>query len=824
MSEEAKTINIDDLFKSLKTSKDGLLSEECEKRIQQYGYNQLEEKRISPLMKFLSYFWGPIGWMIEAAAILSLVVQHWVDFIIITGMLLINALIGFWEEHKADNALDALKSQLALKAKTLRDKKWQEIEARLLVPGDIIRLRLGDIIPADVALIEGGYLSIDQSALTGESLPVIKRSQEEAYSGSIIKRGEMLALVETTGANTYFGKTAKLVESAGSKSHFQKAVMQIGDFLIFISLFLSIILIVFEVSRGIPVVALLEFVLILVVASIPVAMPAVLSITMAMGALALSKKKAIVSHLQSIEEMAGISILCSDKTGTLTQNKITLGKPVLFDAPDENEIILSGSLASREEDQDAIDSAIISSLKDKSVLKKFTQQKFIPFDPTSKRTEATVKNIQTGKEFSVSKGAPQVIVKLCNIDSATKEKTDGIINNFASKGYRTLGVAKKENGNWRFLGILPLFDPLNEDSKETIQKAKEHGISVKMVTGDNIAIAREVSSQLGLGKKILAADSIFKDVDIDHLRKNNVDAIEKADGFAQVFPEHKYGIVRALQEKKYLVGMTGDGVNDAPALKQADVGIAVYNATGAARAAASLILTAPGLSVIISAVEEARRIFERMMSYTIYRIAMTIDIMIFVVLAMVIFNQYPLTAVMIILLALMDDIPIMTISTDNTYLNPKPVKWEVGRELSISSVMGLLAVVETFVLFLIGKYTNQDITHLQTMMFLQLVAGGHLMLFVTRTKKWFFNRPFPSLTLFLAIVSTQILAVLMAGFGLLMPAISWSIIGLIWAYNIIWMIIEDVAKRAVYYYIYEYRYKGKHFAKVNQPLHIHSTR
>jgi len=818
---EEKTANIGDVLEEFKTSRDGLTTQECEERLKQYGYNQLEEKKVSPIMKFLNYFWGPIPWMIEVAAILSLIVRHWADFIIITIMLLINAFIGFIEEHKADNALDALKNQLALKAKVLRDKQWQEIDARLLVPGDIVRLRLGDIIPADVILIEGDYLSVDQAALTGESLPVTKRIGDEVYSGSIVKQGEMVAVVKATGENTYFGKTAKLVESAGAISHFQKAVMQIGDFLIFTSIFLSIILATFEIARGESVLVLVEFILILIVASIPVAMPAVLSVTMAMGAFELSKKKAIVSHLQSIEEMAGIDILCSDKTGTLTKNKITLGDPVLFNQTDKDEIILVASLASKEENKDAIDSAILSSLKDRSILNNFSQEKFVPFDPISKRTEAVIKDLRNNSKFMVSKGAPQVILQLCSVDTETYSKADEIIKNLASKGYRTLGVAKKENGDWKFLGILPMYDPPREDSKETIQKAKELGISVKMITGDNIAIAKEIASQLGLGRNILPADVIFKDVDIDHLRKANINAVEKADGFAQVFPEHKYAIVKALQEKKHLVGMTGDGVNDAPALKQADVGIAVSNATDAARAAASLILTAPGLSVIIDAVKEARKIFARMMSYTIYRIAMTIDIMIFVVLAMVIFGQYPLTAVMIILLALMDDIPIMTISTDNTYLDPKPVKWEMSKVLTISTVMGLLAVAQTFVLFLAGKYYHLSTPYIQTMMFLQLVAGGHLMLFVTRTKKCFFGRPFPSWQLFTAIMLTQIAAILMAGFGFLMPAISWTTIALIWAYNIGWMIVEDIVKLGVYYYMHEDKSKRKHFAKINKSLHMH---
>ncbi|MEJ2724468.1 MAG: plasma-membrane proton-efflux P-type ATPase, partial [Deltaproteobacteria bacterium] len=733
-SEEAKKTSVPDLFKEHSTSKEGLSSSEAEERLQQYGYNELEEKRVSPLRKFLGYFWGPIPWMIEVAAILSLVVRHWVDFIIIIVLLLFNALVGFWEEHEAANALDALKKQLALKARAIREGKWVGIPARELVPGDIIRLRLGDIIPADVKLIDGDYLSVDESALTGESLPVDKQVEDVAYSGSVAKQGEMVALVIGTGANTYFGRTAKLVESAGAVSHFQRAVMRVGDFLIFIALGLSIILVVAELIRGLPMIELIQFVLILVVASIPVAMPAVLSVTMALGALALSRMKAIVSRLQSIEEMAGIDILCSDKTGTLTQNKLTLGDPVPFEAKDSQDLVLAGALASKEEDQDAIDLAVMKGLEDESVLGSYDQ---------------AVKDAE-GNTFRVTKGAPQVVMKMSEMDETSKKKADQIVNDMAAKGFRTLGVARSTgDGSWQFLGILPLFDPPREDSQATIEQAEKHGLKVKMVTGDNVAIAKEIARQLHLGTNIQPADQIFLGKEGGQSLSHDAERkIEEADGFAQVFPEHKYAIVKALQDRGHLVAMTGDGVNDAPALKQAEVGVAVSGATNAAQAAAALVLTAPGLSVIIKAVEEARRIFERMMSYTIYRIAMTMDIMVFVVLAMLVFGYYPLTAVMIIILALLDDIPIMAIAYDNTWLDPKPVRWNMHRVLPVSSTLGFLAILESFGLLLLGRgVLHLDVPHLQTMIFLQLVAGGHLMLFVTRTKKAFWQKPHPSLPL-----------------------------------------------------------------------------
>ncbi len=772
----------------------GLTSTEAAKRLQQYGPNALEEKKVSPLLKLLGYFWGPIPWMIEVAAILSAAIGHWIDLIIIMVLLIFNAIIGFWEEHKAASALDALKNQLALKARVLRDDQWGEVDAAELVVDDVVRLRLGDIIPADVKLIEGEYLAIDQSALTGESLPVNKKVGDTAYSGSVARQGEMVAVITAIGGDTFFGRTAKLVQDAGAVSHFQKAVLRIGDFLIFIAVGLAAILIIVELFRGDSLLKLVQFVLILVIASIPVAMPAVLSITMALGALALSKMKAIVSRLQSIEEMAGINILCSDKTGTLTQNKLTLGEPVVFDTTDAQALILAGTLASRAENKDAIDLAVIGGLKDNAILKRYTQTKFVPFDPVGKRTEGQITD-RDGNTFKVTKGAPQVVMALAGLAGDEATRANELINNLAAKGYRTLGVARSDDGKtWTFLGILPLFDPPREDSAQTIREAGEYGIKMKMVTGDNVAIAREISGQLGMGKNIQPATELFKG-DSAEAPPDAAERIERADGFAEVFPQHKYGIVKVLQDRGHLVGMTGDGVNDAPALKQADVGIAVSGATDAARAAADLILTAPGLSVITRAVEEARRIFERMTSYTIYRIAMTVDIMVFVVLAMLTFNFYPLTAVMIIILALLDDIPIMTIAYDNTYLSPKPVRWDMHRVLSLSTILGLMSVVQTFGLMYIGKAVlNMDTPHLQTMIFLQLVVGGHLMLFVTRNRKGFWRSPYPAWPLLFAIIATQAFAVLMTGFGWLMPQLPWINIGWVWVYNLVWMVVLDFTK------------------------------
>ena len=819
-ADNMQKMSLEELEKSLDSSMEGLSRTEAEKRLAQYGPNALEEKEVNPLLKFLSYFWGPIPWMIEIAAILSAVVRHWVDLIIIAVLLVFNAVVGFWQEHEASNAVEALKKQLALKARVKRDGKWTQIDAAVLVPGDIIRLRLGDIVPADVKLAEGDYLSVDQSALTGESMPVDKKTGDIAYSGSTVKQGEMAALVATTGKNTYFGKTAKLVSSAKSVSHFQRAVLTIGDYLIFLSLGLATFLVLSMLLRGSSFLSLFQFVLILIVAAIPVAMPAVLSVTMAIGAVVLSRMKAIVTRLESVEEMAGMDILCSDKTGTLTQNKLTLGAVALFGAHDGQELILAGALASKAENRDAIDEAVLAGLDNPKVLDSFKQVKFVPFDPVHKRTEAEIKGTG-GESFKVTKGAPQVILQLCGSSGEFLQKVNAKVDEFAHQGFRTLGVARSDGGDgWRFLGLLPLFDPPREDSRETIRQAGEHGIQVKMVTGDNLAIAKQIASKLDLGTNIRSAEEMFQDISRgDTTAATKASLVEDADGFAQVFPEHKFNIVKALQSRGHIVGMTGDGVNDAPALKQANIGIAVSGATDAARAAAALVLTAPGLSVIVGAVEEARKIFERMNSYAIYRITETIRIMFFVVLAMIVFDFYPITTIMIILLALLNDLPIMTIAYDNTWLSPQPVRWAMGRVLSVSTVLGLIGVVETFGLLIIAKLLLKlDDAQIQSFIYLKLAVAGHMTLFVARTKRPFLSKPYPAPILLAAILCTQAVAAMIVGFGILVTRISWSYVGLIWGYCLVWVFIEDWAKMQVYRHL---ELSGKHHQNFLQRVREH---
>ncbi|HTT40114.1 MAG TPA: plasma-membrane proton-efflux P-type ATPase [Burkholderiales bacterium] len=798
----------------------GLASSEAAQRLAQTGPNALQETHVSPLRKFVSYFWGPIPWMIEVAAVLSGVVHHWEDFGIIVAMLLINAGVGFWQEFKADNAIALLKQRLALTARVLRDGRWQELAAAQLVPGDIVRVRLGDVVPADLLLLEGEYLSVDQSALTGESLPVDKKAGDEAYSGSIAKQGEMTAAVTATGMQTYFGKTARLVQRAGTVSHFQRAVLHIGNFLILMTLALVALILVVALFRHDPVVDTLLFALILTVAAIPVALPAVLSVTMAVGAEKLAVMKAIVSRLVSIEEMAGMDVLCSDKTGTLTKNELTLGDPIVLRARDADDLLLAACLASERDSQDAIDTAVFRGWKDTQSLQRFQVLAFHPFDPVSKRTEAQVSEGE--RRFRVAKGAPQVILDLVGSDDALRQRVAREVDALAAKGFRTLGVARSDEADrWQMLGLLPLFDPPREDSAATIRAARAMGVEVKMVTGDHLAIAREIAGQLDLGRKITPADQLFQGSG----GGGDARAIEAADGFAQVFPEHKFQIVKALQARGHIVGMTGDGVNDAPALKQADVGIAVSGATDAARAAADLVLTAPGLSVITRAIEEARRIFARMNSYAIYRIAETVRVLLFMTLSILLFNFYAVTAVMIVLIALLNDFPIMMLAYDNAPVAARPARWDMTQVLFVSSLLGILGVVASFGLFWIAEeYLHLPRAATQTLIFLKLLVAGHLTIFLTRNHGPIWQKPYPSWSFFWSTIATKVLGTLAAAYGWFVTPIGWRYAGLVWGYALAWFLLNSGAKILAYRLLGDGVAYQKRFARhLHMPLHSHTT-
>ena len=831
----------------------GLSDAEAAKRLQQFGYNEIREQEEPLWHRIFRRFWGPIPWMIEVAALLSAGAQKWDDFIIITIMLLVNAGLDFFQEHRALNALKALKQRLTAEIIVLRDGEFKTIPSRELVPGDVIKLRIGNIVPADVQLLAGDYLLIDQSSLTGESLPVSKKANEVAYASTIVRQGEMLAIIVNTGAQTNYHTVVALVAKASleERSHFQKMVIKIGDFLIMITAVLVAVMVLVALFRHEQILEIARFALVLTVASIPVALPAVLSVTMAVGAINLARRQAIVSRLTAIEELAGVDVFCSDKTGTLTQNVMQVADPVVAKGQEEHDLFRVAALASRPENRDPIEMPIFQYIETHfpdSDWKTYQQLTFTPFDPVRKRTESEVRKNED--RFTAMKGAAQVLLAMTRLPDAEVQEIGRTVDRLAGRGYRTLAVGRKRgDAPLELLGLIPLYDPPREDSPKVIKDMQDHGVLVKMVTGDNLAIAREIGGLLGLKQNTMRseqlsgsasselltlasvlsaaiyqrlkpevtrteaqrfADEVMTSVkamyDIRLLEREFIqthesaiiEMIESVDIFAEVVPEDKYRIVDTLQKGGHIVAMTGDGVNDAPALKKADCGIAVSNATDAARAAADIILTAPGLGVINEAVKQARITFERMKSYSLFRIAETIRIILFITLSIVVFNFYPITALMIILLALLNDLPILAIAYDRTKVSSRPVRWNMPEMLTVSSVLGVSGVLASFLLFFLLKEHGFPEDVIRSMLFLKLIVAGHSTLYVTRTEDWFWQRPWPSPLLLGATFGTEIVGTLIAVYGLLITPIGWTYALWMWAYAIVWFLFNNVAKVAAY--------------------------
>jgi H+-transporting ATPase len=829
-------IPIEEVFQHLRCAAEGLTSQEAESRLTIYGPNKLEEKSESKFLKFLGFMWNPLSWVMEAAAIMAIALANgpvkgvkqppdWQDFVGIVVLLVINSTISFIEENNAGNAAAALMARLAPKTKVLRDGRWSEMDAAILVPGDIVSIKLGDIVPADARLMEGDPLKIDQSALTGESLPVTKKPGDGVYSGSTCKQGEIEAVVIATGVHTFFGKAAHLVDSTHQVGHFQKVLTAIGNFCICsiaVGMVIEII-VMYPIQRR----AYREGInnlLVLLIGGIPIAMPTVLSVTMAIGSHRLSQQGAITKRMTAIEEMAGMDVLCSDKTGTLTLNKLTVDKnliEVFTKGVDRDLVVLLAARASRTENQDAIDGAIVGMLADpKEARLNVTEVHFLPFNPTDKRTALTY--IENGKWHRASKGAPEQILDLCPNKAEIADRVHSVIDKFAERGLRSLAVARQEvpektkessGGPWQFCGLLPLFDPPRHDSAETIRRALDLGVNVKMITGDQLAIAKETGRRLGMGTNMYPSSSLLGQHKDDSLAGLPIDElIEKADGFAGVFPEHKYEIVKRLQEKKHICGMTGDGVNDAPALKKADIGIAVADATDAARSASDIVLTEPGLSVIISAVLTSRAIFQRMKNYTIYAVSITIRIVLgFMLLALI--WKYDFSPFMVLIIAILNDGTIMTISKDRVKPSPLPDSWKLKEIFATGVVLGTYLAVMTVVFFWAIHKTDffQKHFHVRTLeetgeltaaVYLQVSIVSQALIFVTRSRSWSYVER-PGMLLLIAFFIAQLVATLIAvyaswGFADI-KGIGWGWAGVIWLYSIIFYIPLDVIKFAVRY-------------------------
>ncbi|KAL0145746.1 plasma-membrane proton-e [Mucor lusitanicus] len=833
---DLSTMEPGDVFVLLQTSTDGLTSDEAAARVEKFGYNRLDHKEVNPILQFLGFMWNPLSWVMEAAALVAIALSNgggqppdWEDFIGIILLLLANSIIGFLEERQAGNAVKALMDSLAPECKVKRDGEWRTMEAAELVPGDVISIKLGDVIPADGRLISAhGQVSIDQAALTGESLPVGKHAGDEIFSGSTVKQGEAEAVVIGTGLNTFFGRAAKLVGDAGDDvGHLQSILAKIGNFcLCSIGIFLVAEILVMYAGFRYSYRDGIDNLLVLLIGGIPIAMPTVLSVTLAIGAKQLAEHKAIVTRITAIEEMAAVTILCSDKTGTLTLNKLIVDKPTIktYAEYDAEDIILISAYASRTENQDAIDFCIVNSLPNpKEAREGIEELEFEPFNPTIKRTEIVYR--KDGKIYRATKGMSHFILDLCTRDK-TEEQIQLLnddVDEFARRGLRSLAVALEEiNGDdyksegsglgFKLIGLLPIYDPPRSDTKETIDRAIELGVQVKMITGDQLAIAKETGRRLGMGDNMYLSKTL-KDGPPAGSGYNNVDELVlHADGFAGVYPEHKYEIVQRLQAMGHMTAMTGDGVNDAPALSKSNVGIAVADASDAARSAADIVLTEPGLSVIIEALIHSRQIFQRMRNYSIYTCSVTIRVVVgFAV--MVFAYKFNFPPFMVLILAILNDGTIMTISTDRVRPSPFPDQWNLFEIFSYAIVYGLYLAASTVVFFAVLYDTtffqsrfgvdpfdspNDGVLH--SVIYLQVSTISQGLIFVTRSQSWFFMER-PSLLLMAAFIFAQLIATFIAvyanwGFTDIRGC-GWTLAGIAWIWNFIWFAPLDLIKFAM---------------------------
>jgi H+-transporting ATPase len=672
----------------------GLPSVEVEKRLKRYGFNEVPEKKAIPVIMFARKFWGLTAWMLEIIIVLSWFLQRYADLYIVFGLLVFNSVLDFVEEQKASGAVEALKEKLRVNARTLRDGSWKIVSARELVPGDIVRIRSGDFVPADVKIVIGD-LQVDQSALTGESLTVEKKVNNVLYSGSIVKRGESNGIVISTGVKTYFGRTIQLVQLARPKLHIEEVISNVVRWLLIIVIALIVVTLFFSAFRSLNLFDALPIVLVLLLSAIPVALPAMFTVSMAVGSRELAKRGVLVTRLSAAEDAATMNVLCADKTGTITMNKLSIAKVIPLNGFSEKEVVLYGALASQEANQDPIDIAFIDLAKRENLITDtFVEKNFVPFDPRTRRTETIVQ--KAGNEFKVMKGAVRAIAEICGLDENETKNLEAQTAGFAAKGYRTLAVAKADiqDSQPQLIGLSTLYDKPRPDSKQLIHELQELGISVKMLTGDALPIAREIAKDVGLGENVISAS------DLKALIKENpieaTEAAEETDGFAEIYPEDKYTIVKSFQVRKRIVGMTGDGVNDAPALRQAEVGIAVSNATDVAKGAASVVLVNEGLTSIVDLVKNGRVIYERITAWILSKIVRTIQIATFVVLSFLFTGSYVVSAFAIILYFFLTDFVKIALSTDNFKWSKKPDTWNINGAVKASAILGLLVILESF--------------------------------------------------------------------------------------------------------------------------------
>jgi len=781
---------IEDACSALSTSTNGLTENEAKTRINESGYNELSEKRKNPFVDFMTRYWGPMPWLLELTMALSYIIGHYLEVVIVFGLLTLNAIIGFHHTRSSLKALELLKKRLAIKAKILRNGEWVVKDAREIVPGDIVQVGLGDLVPADTKIV-AGEVSVDQSALTGESLPVTAHQSGILYSSSIVKRGEAKALVLNTGAHTYFGKTAELVKIAKPKSHQEQIMSAIVKYAMYIGIAsLAFVVLDAALTRTVDALTIVRFALIFLMGSVPVALPAVFAIVLAVGAMQLAKEGALVTRLNSIEDAASMEVLCLDKTGTITENRLSVTDPIAFQGFEKNDVAIIARLASKEEIRDVIDLAVIDYANNLPASEQYTQDSFTPFEPATKRSEAIVKH--NGKRFRVAKGAPQVILSLCKVDDETAKNVNTNVESLSKKGYRTLAVAKSADNdldNLKLVGLLPLADPPRPDSKETIGELKRLGVKTKMLTGDNVAIAREIASQVGIGNRIYPMSNLTKLSEPDQ-----ASALDEYDGLAEIYPEDKYRVVKLLQSRGHMVGMTGDGVNDSPALKQAEVGIAVNNSTDVAKASASIVLTEPGLKVILNAIGTSRQIYQRMLTWVVNKVTKVIQFVGVLVLGFFWLHHVVLSVLGMVLLVFANDFVTMSLATDNVKTTKNPNIWNVKNITLASLVIGAFLVVEgAFIIFIGTGYYHMDLGTLQTFVLLTLVFTSQFRVLIVRERGHFWSsRPGRELTL--SSLATVIGFALLGIYGVILPPVTLAQVLLVLGFSAIFTLAVDYPK------------------------------
>ncbi|MEM2133854.1 MAG: plasma-membrane proton-efflux P-type ATPase [Candidatus Jordarchaeaceae archaeon] len=740
----------------------GLSSEEAKKRLEKYGYNETPEKKVRPIVIFIKKFWGVIPWMLEVTILLTLILGKYFEAVIVLSLLVFNSVIGFIQEKKASGALEFLKQKLSVSSRVKRDGMWILIPAREIVPGDLIRLRSGDFVPADIEVVDG-IVEVDQSAVTGESLPVEKRVKDVLHSGSTVKRGEATGIVTSTGANTYFGKTVELVQIAKPKLHMEEVISKVVKWLSVMAAILLLIALLFTVYRGLDILGMVPLMTILIVSVVPVALPTMFTISMALGSLELAKKGVLVTRLSASEDAATMDVLCVDKTGTLTMNKLSIVNILPAGKYTREEVVLYGALASQEANQDPIDLAFLSAAKDMQIpTDSYLQKEFVPFDPSIRRTEAKVE--KEGRQFYALKGAINSILPLCKDASENESIIEKSVEEISAKGHRVLAVAGGDSKeNLKLVGVVALYDKPRPDSPILISELKSLGVSVKMLTGDALPIAKEVAQELGLGGNIIRKPALE-----DGLKDENaLKVLEESDGFAEVYPEDKYLIVKGLQKGKHIVGMTGDGINDAPALKQAEVGVAVNNATDVAKESASLVLTAPGLEGIVESVKNGRKIYQRITTYILNKIVKTFQVLVFIVLAFLLTGKYVVSLFSMVLLLFLVDFVTLSISTDNVRYSLKPDRWNVTSLVKISVSLGLVMIAESMLLLYLGEYLGlyNNIGELYTFVFDMLIFIGLFNVLIIRERQHFWKSK-PSKPLITSIMADTLIVILISTFGL----------------------------------------------------------